>query len=47
MRPAVNRRRLTLAGGAVVISALMVLLGWVVTVGAISILSRGSAVGQE
>ena len=31
----------------VVISALMVLLGWVVTVGAISILSRGSAVGQE
>jgi hypothetical protein len=30
-----------------VISALMVLLGWVVTVGAISILSRGSAVGQE
>lgn len=31
----------------VVISALMVLLGWVITVGAISILSRQSAVGQE
>lgn len=31
----------------VVISALMVLLGWVITVGAISILSRGSAVVQE
>jgi len=31
----------------VVISALMILLGWVITVGAMSILSRGSAVVQE
>jgi len=31
----------------VVISALMVLLGWVITVGAISILSRGPAAVQE